>query len=84
MSTPIEKYIEIEPLEHKGLTRIWAVRNVRTRASVGWIKWYGGWRKYVFFPEADCFFDWACLAFIGTFIETQTKLHLYGKKRMAK
>lgn len=35
---------------------------------LGWIKWYGPWRQYSFFPEADCVFEKTCLKDITDFI----------------
>lgn len=81
MSTPIEKYIRIEPTLAKAKTQVWHVINQRSSEIVGVIKWYGGWRKYVFYPAADCFFDWACLAFIGAWCETSTSQQLRNKGR---
>lgn len=30
-------------------------------SCLGWIKWYGAWRRYVFMPEPDMVFDIACM-----------------------
>lgn len=46
--------------------------DVRAKAELltelGVIKWFGRWRKYAFFPRADCVFDSKCLAEIEEFI----------------
>ena len=43
---------------------------VTSKASIllGKIKWYGAWRRYVFFPNTETIFDAGCLSDIATFI----------------
>lgn len=58
------KYIEIEDAgaSATGKTRIWQVRNVRSNTFTGQIRWWGGFRKYAFFPSDGYLFDADCLA----------------------
>lgn len=90
----IEKYITFREVPNKKMgarTRVWNVINKRFDETIGQIKWYGGWRKYVFFikirsefvmsvdPEqrtADfVFFDSDCMRMIADFCESKTKEH---------
>lgn len=84
MSNRVEKYIKFVERDPLPKTRRWDVINVRTGYDIGEIQWYGGFRKYVFFPENETLFDHDCLKLIADFIETATKQHLYAKKGVAK
>lgn len=60
-------------------TRRWDVINIRTQEVAGEIQWYGGFRKYVFFPEDDCFFDHDCLELIAGFLKVQMQTYRESK-----
>lgn len=76
--------------EKEAKTRRWNVVNKRTREIVGVVKWYGGWRKYVFHaghpamtePE-DTWFDSDCLKMIAEFLEEKNGEHRAILKRRA-
>lgn len=70
-SNTAEKYIEFREREPLPRTRRWDVVNIRTQEVVGEIQWYGGFRKYVFFPEDDMLFDHHCLGMIADFLYEQ-------------
>lgn len=62
-------------------TRIWGVlssRWITPRGTVidtlGTIKWYAHWRRYVFFPEPSTLYDAGCLAEIAAFIKQQMEV----------
>lgn len=78
-----EKYIQIRQIvpTKPGIqkTARWEVLNARTSQRVGVIKWYGGFRKYVFYPEPDTFFDHYCLITVGAFIQSQLALRKRNK-----
>ncbi len=71
MATTAEKYIVFREREPLPRTRRWDVVNVRTNVVVGEIQWWGGFRKYVFFPEDEMLFDHHCLRLIADFLEEQ-------------
>ncbi len=60
---------------------------VTSKASVllGRIKWYGAWRRYVFFPNIETIFDAACLsdiaAFINSLMNERFVTNLMGEKK---
>ena len=73
------KYLCFEELEPKPKTKQFAVKNQSSGMILGYVKWYGPWRKYCFFiNRADLVFDAGCLADIQDFI---TKLMLERKEK---
>lgn len=74
------QYTAFEEVENPGKkTRIWDMRS-KTGFMTGSIRWWGAWRKYVFFPEPDCLFDKDCLRLIADFCEEQTRYHMQRLK----
>jgi len=69
--TTAERYIVFKEREPLPKTRRWDVVNTRTNEVVGEIQWYGGFRKYVFFPEDDTLYDASCMQMIGDFLNAQ-------------
>jgi hypothetical protein len=70
-------WIRIEPAggTPSGRTRLWVVATKDGRQMLGWIKWYSGWRKYVFAPSSGSEFEEDCLREIAGFCERQTREH---------
>ena len=60
-------------------TKIWMVRNMEARLSLGKVRWFGRWRQYAFFPEPELVFEKTCLRTIADFCERNTRSH-YRKK----
>jgi hypothetical protein len=54
----------------KGVTKVYDIVSKDGDALLGKIKWYGPWRCYAFFPQANCLFEKTCLKDITGFIET--------------
>ena len=65
----MKKYIEFNLVEQKPKTSVYAVRNISSQLIIGWIKWYGAWRQYCFFPEENTIFSKGCLQEIIEFIK---------------
>ena len=63
-----KKFIEFNLVEQKKKTSIYAVRNIKSQSIIGWIKWYGAWRQYCFFPEPETIYSDGCLKDIIDFI----------------
>ncbi len=82
MSTKsVQKYIEIVPAGNSpsGITRRWKVIQKREGITVGTIKWYGGFRKYCFFPAEDTMlYDSDFLKLVAEKLEKENK-HQRGK-----
>jgi hypothetical protein len=80
MST--EKYIDIKPhgVSKTGKTKVWEVRNNKHHTVIGYIKWYGGFRKYCFYPLPDTLFDHHCLLLIHDHLSDVNIDHRNQKK----
>ena len=65
----------------KGKTRVFAVHSSKSRVLLGYVKWYGGWRSYCFFP-LNSLFDSNCLIEIAVFCDTKTDLHMEHRPRI--
>ena len=81
MNKRLEKYIGIrEDEKYQGKTRRWWVYSKSDGDLVGQVKWYGGWRKYVYYDlcEAGAFMDWDFMRMVASFCEEQTLVH-YNK-----
>ena len=57
-------------------TKVWAIRTTyEVPETLGFIKWFGRWRKYAFFPLIHTVWEQDCLRKVASFCELQTKLH---------
>ena len=63
------KYIEFKVIDKKPKTYIISVIEIRTKETLGMIKWYGPWRQYIFEPLHDTFYSWDCLETISNYIK---------------
>jgi hypothetical protein len=65
---------ELYALSPSGTTKVWLVRTKKDRSErLGYIKWFGRWRCYAFFPEYNAVFEKKCLREIADFIEDRTR-----------
>lgn len=79
----VQKYIEIKEVgvSPTKKTKIWLVSNKRSLETIGHIKWYGGFRKYVFYPTPPEFegqwvlFDSDCMHLIAEFLVIVNRHH---------
>lgn len=82
----IKKYIQIElrGTSPTGKTQRWRVHNFEHNTVIGWIKWYGAFKKYVFYAETQdmdwVLFDSDCLRMIADFLDNVNKVHRAQKK----
>jgi hypothetical protein len=75
------KWIDIKEIENPGkkTKRYWVVSK-ETDDTLGYIQWYGPWRKYCFESLGGIIFEWVCMRDIADFIEKATKEHYARKK----
>jgi hypothetical protein len=67
----------------RGKTNRWRVATLAGE-TLGYVKWWGAWRKYAFFPLASTLYEEKCLRDIAEFCERETKaLRASWRKRTA-
>ena len=76
----MSNWLEFLPLERKPKTTTYQVRNISNGSFAGVIYWYGGFRKYVFQPSEDSFFDANCLQEISDFLNSLMEERKLSKK----
>lgn len=60
-------------LQESGKTQRW---QVKSKANyLGEIKWYSGWRQYVFYPYRGTLYNYECLDEISKFLFTLNTEH---------
>jgi hypothetical protein len=70
------KWLAVEErLSESGKTSIFALSPIAGGRPVGFIGWYGPWRKYALQPEPDTVFEQDCLRAIADFCEAKTRAH---------
>ena len=63
-----------------GKTKVWSVQTAVSTDEedlffeLGTVSWYGGWRKYAFFPAPQTLYEQDCLRQIANFCERETKM----------
>ncbi len=55
-----------------GKTKIWRVMEPGGAYEIGYIKWHGAWRCYVFEPLAFTIYESKCLRAIADFCEAES------------
>jgi len=76
--------IKYSCLSKTGKTKVWKVMEPREEYEIGYIKWYGAWRCYVFEPLAHTVYEKDCLRFIADFCEAQSTKARQGWARKKK
>lgn len=66
-------HLTFELLKDTGKTKVWDVVSTHSDETLGKIKWYWAWRRYVFYPELGTFYDVDCLNTISEFISDEMK-----------
>ena len=70
----VKKMLGFEPIHRdseKSKTKKFKVHKIGQDESLGEIRWYSHWRRYVFFPLPDTVFDSSCLKEITDFIDQE-------------
>jgi hypothetical protein len=60
------------PTSASGKTRTWMV-TTKEGGYLGWVKWFGPWRRYAFFPGEGTIYEQDCLRTIAKFCEQNTR-----------
>lgn len=62
------------PQVNGGVTALFEVRT-RAGGQLGVIRWFGPWRRYVYYPYDATLYDPSCLRAIGSFMDAVTLEH---------
>ena len=73
-------YLHFNLVGDTGNTKKFHVHNNQNGEQIGAISFYPMWRKYVFKPLPDTFYDAGCLKEIATFLEDQQTEWRAGQK----
>jgi len=66
------------------LTEVWRIverQPFTLGPTLGYVKWFGKWRQYSFYPEPNTIFEHNCLRNIASFCEVMTALHRDALKK---
>jgi len=84
---PGKHKLEFREIKDTGKTKVWRVVSTFQHdlpdVEVGTIKWWGAWRKYVFFPDSETLYDVGCMSQICEFI-TERMEERKAKKKASK
>lgn len=64
-----KSFLTFRQVRDTGKTKVFSVDGKFSGESLGFVKWYGSWRRYVFYPGQMMLFDSGCLTEITTFID---------------
>lgn len=75
------KFVEQNNVHNKK-TKEWAMWKEMHGVSecLGYVRWYSGWRQYVFEPEQKIMWGIGCLRFVSNFLAEVTSEHLKNLK----
>jgi hypothetical protein len=66
-----------------GKTHIWnVVLKDDLSLVLGVVKWFGAWRKYVFFPAEYTLYEQDCLRALADFCELETRLQKHPEEKL--
>lgn len=69
------KYFRLQQLQWKGKTKKYVIISNSDNTSLGEVKWFGRWRQYCFFPDADTVWNKECLKDIIDFTDRMNQEH---------
>lgn len=81
------QYLFFEEQPQKGKTKLFRVCNKINRETLGYIKWFGAFRKYAYLSNGGIFYDSECLNDIKKFLEKlmlERKLESQNKNQSSK
>ena len=80
MTTQKYRWLEIIEETHVGLTQRFVVKNSKSGSLIGWIRWYGPFRSYAYFPCEGTVYEEDCLRDLAECVEGLKKEHRESKK----
>jgi len=71
----MKAYITFVKISQTDKTEVYAVRSVKHGFNLGVIRFYFGWRQYVFEPETQSIWNNLCLDAVSEFLKKLNKEH---------
>ena len=62
-------WFRFDGMSLSGKTKLFSVMTKGDDESLGTIRWYGHWRKYVFYPHVMTIYEQDCLRDIAAFLD---------------
>jgi hypothetical protein len=80
MANRVEKYLRFDLVgpSRTGKTKIWQLTDLKYGDACGTVKWYGGFRRYVFEPNDSSFWGSDALGMIAAFLRKQNGQHRHA------
>jgi len=67
--THTTEYLKFEEsTSPSGKTKVVAIESLSSGDTLGYIKWFGRWRQYTFFPVAETVWNVGCLDDVNAYI----------------
>lgn len=66
-----EEYLRFVQTGDTGKTKTWDIVSIHHGNVLGRVRWYGGWRQYVFYPEPQTLWNDGCLETVRRFLREQ-------------
>ncbi len=74
----MKEFINFVEIGDTGKTKVYRVTNLQG-VPLGEIRWFGNWRKYVFYTVPDTLYDSKCLNSISKFINQLMTERLHAR-----
>ncbi len=75
MTVVERKWLRFEMETRGEKTNVWSVATRDAGTVLGYIRWFGRWRGYSFFPNGGTTFEPTCLRDIADFVAKLTQEH---------
>lgn len=70
------KFIRAVLVPREGFkTKLFRIETVDGMSRLGFVKWFGRWRCYAFFPEPGTLYEAVCLADLSAFLKEENAEH---------
>lgn len=69
----LAKFVEFVLQERKPKTNVWVIKPKDSESILGYVRWYGAWRCYVFEPCPETLYEKQCLRDIADFLDAETQ-----------
>lgn len=75
----MNKYIRLDLHEKRAKTNTYFVMNIKSENILGYVRWYGAWRQYIFEPCEETLYNTGCLSDISIWLKRLNKEQKRGE-----